>query len=87
MRKACLDLQVVKRWVSQLSGEALTVYHNAGRKRFARYHGSITEVYPALFTVEVSDGKVKKNLTCSYADVLCGRVILKRIKKESVMEG
>lgn len=79
MRKACVDLQVIKHWVRQLSGESITVYHNAGRNRLARYRGCITGLYPSLFTVAVSDGKEPKTLTCSYADVLCGRVVLKKI--------
>lgn len=79
MRKVTGDIRCVQNGVRQLIGQTLKIILNPGRNKTLEYEGVISKTYPSLFTVDVRDKEGSKNLTCSYSDVLCGKVRLSRI--------
>ena len=84
MRKVTGDILSVRYQIHDLIGEKLDILLNPGRNKISSHQGSIGEIYPSLFTLNVSDaeGQTEKKITCSYSDVLCGKVSLKKNDNE-----
>ena len=79
MREVTGDIRRVQDGVKELIGQTLKIILNPGRNKIFEYEGGISGTYPSLFTLDVRDKAGRKNLTCSYSDVLCGKVRLSRI--------
>ena len=77
MRKTTVSVEQVKQGVRALIGKPIKVKINRGRKRIERYCGEISAVYPSVFTLKVEKSAVK-SLSCSYSDLICGEVVIKR---------
>lgn len=77
MKKNTVSIEQIKRSILALVGAPVKIKINRGRKKIERYSGEITAVYPSVFTMKVSQGSVK-SLSCSYSDLLCGEVVIKR---------
>lgn len=65
-----------KAFVDSLRGEKLTISVNKGRKRIINYSGSVAQVYPSVFTLNIENEQSINVLSCSYADFICGGVKL-----------
>ncbi len=50
---------------------------NLGRNKTLNYSGELTGVYPALFCVTPNDKDFLGKTSYSYAEVLCGSVVLR----------
>lgn len=81
MRRGCGDLGIVKNKIKSLMGQSLDILLNPGRNRISTHCGMVSAVYPFLFTLELAADEEGKKLTCSYSDVLCGKVRL-RVRKD-----
>ena len=79
MIKTMKDISLIKTAVQKIKGEEVKVRVSLGRNKYASYKGRLTSVYPALFTV-VPDGEFNGKTSFSYAELLCGSVMIKRIK-------
>ena len=77
MRKSTVTIEEVKNGVRALVGQPIKVKINRSRRRTEKYNGEITAIYPSVFTLKV-DGATTPNLSCSYSDLICGEVIIKR---------
>ena len=78
MRKNTISIEEAKRHIHSLRGIALKISVNKGRKRILRYDGRIADVYPSVFTLQISDDKNINMLSCSYSDLICGDIELKK---------
>lgn len=74
MRKSAMSTEEAKEFISSIIGVPVRVSVNKGRKRIVRYDGSVSEVYPAVFTLKVDNDRIIKRLSCSYSDVICGDI-------------
>ena len=74
MRKAGLDLDIVKQKINELKGKNIKMQINRGRKRFIKYTGIIESTYPCVFVVRINSPSSVETLSYSYSDVLCGDV-------------
>lgn len=69
----------VKRKISSFNGSKVNVKVDLGRNKSVKYTGTLSGVYPALFTVEPDDKNYLGKTAYSYAEVLCGSVKLNRV--------
>ncbi len=53
---------------------------NLGRNKYASFKGKVTNIYPALFTVTPYK-KFNGKTSFSYAELMCGVVLIKKIDK------
>ena len=75
MIKSALSVVGTKEKVKSFSGKNVEVKLNLGRNKFASYKGTVTAVYPALFTVTPNDAFNGKT-SFSYSGYMCGVVDL-----------
>ena len=59
--------------------QRVAVKVNLGRNKTVNFSGTLSGVYPALFTVQPDDEDFLGKTAYSYSDVLCGTVKIKRI--------
>ncbi|MBQ7348711.1 MAG: Veg family protein [Clostridia bacterium] len=77
MIKSTVNLSQVKAAIKKLQQKPVDVTLNLGRNKFVKFSGTLTGVYPALFTVVPFDKSFKGKTTYSYSEYMCGRVRLK----------
>ena len=82
MIKRVRDINSVKNAIKSVKGEDVSVKVNLGRNKIVSYDAKLTCVYPFLFTVEPY-GDFKGKTSFSYAELMCGNVKLKPIKRQS----
>lgn len=75
------DLATVKKQIADCLQQQVSVTVNLGRNKILTYHGELSGVYPALFTVRPNDKNFLGKTSYSYAEVLCGSVKIKRAKR------
>jgi len=80
MRKVNNSIDKVKEFISTLEGKSLKISVNKGRKRIIKYTGSIQQLYPQVFVLNINNNKDIKSLSCSYNDVICGDIKLSEDK-------
>ena len=78
MIKNALSVTGTKEKVKSFSGKNVEVKVNRGRNKFTSYKGTVTAVYPALFTVTPMDTFNGKT-SFSYYEYMCGVVDLVEI--------
>ncbi|MCM1043805.1 MAG: Veg family protein [Corallococcus sp.] len=69
-------LESAKQTVESLLGKEVSVRLNRGRNKVHNYKGMLTEVYSNVFVVNLFDAVIDR-ISCSYADVVCGEIVLK----------
>ena len=74
MRKRAMSIAEAKSIVSGFRGVPVTIHVNKGRKRIVRYEGKITDMYPAVFMLQIFNEKNMDTMSCSYSDVICGDI-------------
>ena len=79
MIKETRNIGDVKQMVKACHTQRVAVKLNLGRNKSVSYLGTLSGVYPSLFTVLPDDKGFLGKTTYSYADVLCGNVKIKRI--------
>lgn len=78
MIKSNLSIDDIKRSVQSLKNASVIVKLNLGRNKFVTFNATVDGVYPSLFTVLPDDKNYLGKTAYSYAEVLCGRVAVKR---------
>ncbi|MCL2061351.1 MAG: Veg family protein [Firmicutes bacterium] len=76
MRKSSMSIEEAKRHINGLKGTALKISVNKGRKKINHYNGLIGDVYPSVFTLQITGDKNIQMLSCSYSDLICGDIEL-----------
>ncbi len=79
MIKETLTTAEIKRRITSFSGSRVNVKVDLGRNKSLKYTGTLSGVYPALFTVEPDDKSFLGKTSYSYAEVLCGNVKLNKL--------
>ena len=70
-----MNIEKIKKEIYSMVGKEVNLYVNLGRNKEENYVGTILNVYPKLFTVNV-DGIIK---SFSYSDVLTKMIVIKTI--------
>ena len=68
------DIARVKRRIRDYQSKQVDVTVRLGRNKIQRFCGTLTGVYPALFTVRPDDENFLGKTAYSYAEVLCGSI-------------
>ncbi|MBR2023285.1 MAG: Veg family protein [Clostridia bacterium] len=79
MIKQTKSIYDVKQMIKTCSDSRVAVKVNLGRNKSICYLGTLSGVYPSLFTVSPDDKHFLGKTTYSYADVLCGNVKIKKV--------
>lgn len=79
MIKATQSIVEIKQMVKDCSAKRIAVKVNLGRNKSVSYLGTLSGIYPSLFTVQPDDKGFLGKTTYSYSDVLCGNVKIKKI--------
>lgn len=77
MIKSTVTLSQVKETIKKMQQKSVEVTINLGRNKYVNFSGTLTGVYPALFTVSPFDKNFKGKTSYSYSEYMCGRVKLK----------
>ncbi len=75
------DIASVRKTIADYLRRQVDVTVNLGRNKVLRYCGELSGVYPALFTVRPNDEGFLGKTAYSYAEVLCGNVKVKPVKR------
>ena len=68
------DLSAIKAQIRRFHEKPVCVHVNLGRNKSADFTGTLSGVYPALFTVRPDDASYRGKTAYSYAEILCGSV-------------
>lgn len=68
------DIARVKRRILDFKEQRVDVTVRLGRNKVHRFGGTLTGVYPALFTVRPDNENFLGKTAYSYAEVLCGSI-------------
>ena len=79
MIKPTKRISDVKQMVKDCALSRVSVRVNLGRNKTISYHGVLTGVYPALFTITPDDEDFLGKTAYSYSDLLCGNVKIKKL--------
>lgn len=74
MIKSTVDISEIKNAIAKLIQKPVTVKVELGRNKRVSFEGTLTGVYPALFTVSPLDKSFKGKTSYSYSEYMCGRV-------------
>ena len=77
MIKNSSSISEIKAAVLGLKTAKVDVEINLGRNKFVSFRGTLSGVYPALFTVEPDDKSFKGKTSYSYNEYMCGKVRVK----------
>ena len=77
MIKPTKNIKDVKQMVKSCASSHVSVRVNLGRNKSVSYIGTLSGIYPALFTVKPDDENFLGKTAYSYSDVLCGNVKIK----------
>ena len=85
MIKNTSSLTEVKNNIKNMKEKSVSVTINLGRNKLVSFIGKVDGVYPALFTVSPLDKAFKGKTTYSYSEYMCGRVKLKEIDMDNIV--
>ncbi len=74
MIRAPQNLSLIKQEIEKFYEKEVRVHVNLGRNKHADFVGTLSGVYPALFTVSPHDKNYRGKTAWSYAEILCGNV-------------
>lgn len=81
MIKGTRNILSAKESILALRGKTVDVKINLGRNKSTSFVGTLTDIYPALFTISPLDKDFKGKTSYSYSEYLCGDVVIKpRVK-------
>lgn len=78
MIKQNSSIDSVKNKVKDYLSKSVEVKVNLGRNKFVKYIGTVSGLYPALFTITPKD-KFNGKTSFSYSEFMCGIVDIKEI--------
>lgn len=83
MIKPSKNIADVKRLVNDCRAQRVAVRVNLGRNKSVSYSGTLSGVYPALFTVKPDEEGFLGKTAYSYSDLLCGNVKIKKLESKN----
>lgn len=85
MIRAPQNLSLIKQEIEKFYEKEVRVHVNLGRNKHADFVGTLSGVYPALFTVSPHDKNYRGKTVWSYAEILCGNVRVRpaEVRKQS----
>ena len=83
MIKSPQNLNLIKQEIQKFYDKEVRVHVNLGRNKHADFVGTLSGIYPALFTVSPLDKNYRGKTAWSYAEVLCGAVKLRERKNNA----
>ncbi len=81
MRKVNGGIASIVEEIKNLKGKSVDMQVNLGRKRVESLVGVIESVYPSVFTIDIVSPSGKGKQSFSYADILCGDLVLTPTEK------
>lgn len=81
MIKSTQNLALIKQEIQKFYEKEVRVHVNLGRNKHADFIGTLSGVYPALFTVSPHDNNYRGKTAWSYAEILCGNVRIRPNEK------
>ncbi len=82
MRKATTKIDEIIEKIQSLKGQSVDLKVTRGRKKTEEISGIIENIYPSIFTIRQNSGK--GSFSYSYADVLCGDVVLSASQESEI---
>ena len=79
MRKVNKTIKEIVDRIEELKGEQIAMQVCHGRKKIEKLVGKIEKIYPSVFVVNL-ENHIPKTISCSFSDVLCGDVKIKKIE-------
>ena len=79
VRKRCKTLAEVRQEIEELMGYKVDITIDKGRNRTINYKGEVLALYPSVFAVSIEGDPRLNRMTMSYADMLCGKIMLSRL--------
>lgn len=73
MKRNLETIESVRNRIKTLKGHNVKFQVNKGRKRYVSFNGTITAIYPSVFTI-FAETEEQKERSYSYTEVLCGNV-------------
>ncbi len=83
MRKVNQTIKDIISSIEALKGHPIKVQVSHGRKKIEKLVGTIENMYPSVFVVNVGETHIPNKISCSYSDVLCGNVKIKKIENKN----
>lgn len=80
MIKSTANIKDVKARIHSYYQKPVDVKVNLGRNKYMNFRGTLSGVYPALFTVAPDDKGFLGKTAYSYAEILCGTVKINEIQ-------
>lgn len=84
MKKNHTTIEDIKNKINELKGKAINMEVNKGRKKIEKFEAEIDNVYSSVFTVKVNSPINMNTMSYSYAEVLCGNVVI-NLKNSSTL--
>ena len=81
MIKNTSGISDAKRAINGFLNKDVEVKVNLGRNKHADFVGTLSGIYPALFTVSPLDKNYRGKTAWSYAEILCGNVRIRPNEK------
>lgn len=69
-----MNIDLIKEDIKKYYGKKVTVKEYLGRNKYEEYHGTVKEMYPNTFIIEV-DGIIK---SFTYSDIVIKNIIIKQ---------
>ncbi len=86
MIKGNKDLPRIKERIRGFYGKSVCVHVNLGRNKTSDFTGTLSGIYPALFTVAPDDENYLGKTAYSYSEVLCGNVKITNYARNTANE-
>lgn len=80
MIKTETSLAAVKDVIKRLYGKSVEVELSLGRNKTVKFSGTLSGVYPALFTVAPNEKSFRIRTAYSYSEYMCGKVKIKTVE-------
>lgn len=84
MRKVQKSIQDIINSIQNLKGEQISMQVSRGRKRIEKLVGTIENIYPSLFVVNVGEQHIPSKVSCTFSEIMCGNVKIKKISENKL---
>ena len=83
MRKVEKTIADIISNINELKGETVAMQVSHGRKRIEKLVGTIENIYPSVFVVNVGEKHIPSKISCAFSEVLCGNVKIKKMQNNN----
>jgi len=83
MRKVEKSIEDIVSNIKELRGEMVAMQVSHGRRHIEKLVGKIENIYPSVFVVNVGETHIPSKISCSFSEVMCGNVKIKKMHNSS----